>query len=221
MNQPDFAQDPSELFDIVTADGVPTGKTKRRADVHRDGDWHRAVHIWVVRQFGETSTIVFQRRGLAKDTWPGRLDATVGGHYRASEGLLETLREADEEIGIEVEPGRLYPLGLRVCVSEAGDGVIDREIQDVFLLIDLRPLDLYRPNPHELDSLVEVAIADALDLHRGAVESIAAVTFDAATGTLSETSVTLGHFVPNIDRYALRLLTAADLCFRGYPVSQV
>ena len=41
------AQDPGELFDVVRGDGAPTGRIKPRAAVHRDGDWHRAVHVWV------------------------------------------------------------------------------------------------------------------------------------------------------------------------------
>src|SRR5690242_15381466 len=95
------AQDPAELFDVVRYDGTPTGVVKPRAAVHRDGDWHRAVHVWVtgLGPAGEPFLLA-QRRSTAKDTWPGRLDATVGGHYRAGEGLAEALRETEEEIGV-------------------------------------------------------------------------------------------------------------------------
>src|SRR5687767_2706683 len=102
------AQDPRELFDVVTADGRPTGRTKARAEVHRDGDWHRSLHVWVagIGEDGEPF-LTFQRRGFGKDTWPGLLDATVGGHYRAGEGLTEALREVEEEIGLRVTAGDL------------------------------------------------------------------------------------------------------------------
>jgi hypothetical protein len=41
--------DPSiEHFDVLTPDGTPTGVSKPRSDVHRDGDWHACVHIWVI-----------------------------------------------------------------------------------------------------------------------------------------------------------------------------
>ena len=43
-----LAQDPDELFDVVDAGGNLTGIVKRRGDVHRDGDWHRAIHVWVI-----------------------------------------------------------------------------------------------------------------------------------------------------------------------------
>ena len=105
MSDPLAAQDPGELFDVVTADGQPTGRVKTRAEVHRDGDWHRAVHVWVTGIDEHGPFLLFQRRSLLKDTQPGKLDATVGGHYRAGETLAETLREVEEEIGIAPVPG--------------------------------------------------------------------------------------------------------------------
>src|SRR4051812_37998181 len=107
------AQDPNELFDVGTVDRLPTGVVKRRADVHRDGDWHRAVHVWVVGVDDEGPFITFQRRSLAKDTNPGKLDATVGGHYRAGESIEQTLREVEEEIGISVKLSQLFFAGVR------------------------------------------------------------------------------------------------------------
>ena len=47
------AQDPNEPFDVIRADGLPTGRVKARDAVHRDGDWHRAIHVWVAG-FDET-----------------------------------------------------------------------------------------------------------------------------------------------------------------------
>ena len=87
-------QDPSERFDVVLADGTPTGRTKARALVHRDGDWHRAVHVWIAGVGGDGEPfLLLQRRGLGKDTCPGRLDVTAGGDRRAGEGVDLTLRE--------------------------------------------------------------------------------------------------------------------------------
>src|SRR5215203_3294193 len=60
-----------ELFDILDAEGRPTGERKARWQVHRDGDWHAAMHIWVygVRD-DDVTFMLFQRRSLSKDTWP-------------------------------------------------------------------------------------------------------------------------------------------------------
>ena len=92
-----------ERFDLYDENGIPLGIAKSRGAVHRDGDWHRSLHLWVWG-IGEDSApfVIFQRRSMTKDTWPGALDVAVGGHFRSGESLAETLREAEEEIG----PGR-------------------------------------------------------------------------------------------------------------------
>src|SRR5215208_8213666 len=148
-------QDPGEPFDVITADGKPTGRVKSRAEVHRDGDWHRAIHVWVAGVDDRGAPfLTVQRRSSHKDTWPDRYDATVGGHYRVGETLAETVREVEEEIGIIPDLSSLRPLGIRICANEAQPGIIDREIQDVFLWRDDRPLEDFRPNPAELAALV-------------------------------------------------------------------
>lgn len=61
-------QDLKELFDVYEAPGeefkktgVPKkmGHNKERGRVHADGDWHRAVHIWLYTPQGE---FVLQKR---------------------------------------------------------------------------------------------------------------------------------------------------------------
>nr|MBA3449676.1 NUDIX domain-containing protein [Chloroflexia bacterium] len=145
-----LAQDPDEPFDVVLANGTPTGLVKPRSNIHRDGDWHRAIHVWVAGLDPSGAPfLMVQRRSSRKDTWPGRYDATVGGHYRAGEALAETVREIEEEIGVSTDIKSLRPLGVRDCANETEPGIIDREIQDVFLLRDDRPLADFRPNPAE------------------------------------------------------------------------
>src|SRR5665648_925233 len=88
--QPTFAQDPDELFDVITEDGAPTGIVKRRADVHRDGDWHRAIHVWVYGVEDSVPFLLFNLRGRHKDTWPGLLDVTVGANAKRRTSCLST-----------------------------------------------------------------------------------------------------------------------------------
>ena len=211
------AQDPAELFDVCRADGEPTGRVKARADVHRDGDWHRAVHVWVAGHDDETGPFLLtQRRSLAKDTWPGVLDATVGGHYRAGESLIETLRETEEEIGVAVTMADLLPLGVRVCANEVPElGIYDRELQDVFLLLDDRPLADYRPHPAELAELIRIPLGPLIDLQRGQPEPIVVQRIAPGDSEASPAEIRTGDFVPTVDRYMLRLAVAADRVLRG------
>lgn len=167
------AQDPDELFDIVTEDGTPTGRTKRRADVHRDGDWHRAIHIWVWGVDASGPYILMNQRGRHKDTWPLALDATVGGHLGAGETVVDAYREVEEEIGIPVEPERLRFLFTRARESNGHiPGIIDRELQEIFLLRDDRPLDAFRPNPAELEGIARIRLDDAVAIFTGRVDHV-------------------------------------------------
>ncbi len=215
--QDGLAQDPAELFDVYRADGEPTGRVKPRAAVHRDGDWHRAVHVWVAGHDDETGPfLLMQRRSLAKDTWPGVLDATVGGHYRAGESLAETLRETEEEIGLAVTMADLLPLGVRVSANEVAEpGIYDRELQDVFLLLDDRPLRDYRPHPAELAELIRIPLAPLIDLQRGQPEPIAVQRIVPGDTAVSQAAIGIDDFVPTVDRYVLRVAVAVDRVLRG------
>jgi isopentenyldiphosphate isomerase len=204
------AQDPDERFDIVTADGGLTGVTKRRADVHRDGDWHRAIHIWVFGEDHGEPFVLLQQRGLQKDTQPGLLDPTVSGHLGAGEGVEDAYREMNEEIGITADPSRLRHVGTRPRAAEfTTPGVIDRELQEVFLYRDDRPLDGYRPNPAELEALVRIPVPQAIALFAREVTEVPATILHAHDGTIAPGIVDTTLFIPTmIDRYYLRAALA-------------
>lgn len=215
MSDLSLPQDPSELFDVVTFDGKPTGRTKRRGDVHRDGDWHRAVHVWVTGIDERGPFLTFQRRSLAKDTWPGRLDATVGGHFRAGEDLPETLREVEEEIGIAVELTDLRYIGKRICINEVEAGIVDHELQDVFLLRDDRPLTAYRPSPAELAALVRFSLPELLDLLGERRDSISMRSIAPGSVEIEEGTATAEDFILLFDRYFYRVAIAAERFLAG------
>lgn len=189
--QPDFAQDPDELFDVLNEDGSATGFVKRRADVHRDGDWHRAIHIWIFGVYDRVPHLLLNLRSDQKDTWPGRLDVTVGGHLGAGESPHDAWREVREEIGIEIEPALLLPIGQRRAY-----GQIEREIQDVYLYRDDRRLDAYLPNPAELAGLVAVSTRDAVRVFTGASSFATGVFLSAATRQMGEFTVSAANLLP-------------------------
>ena len=212
----ELAQDPGEPFDVITADGKPTGRVKSRAEVHRDGDWHRAIHVWVAGVDDRGAPfLTFQRRSPHKDTWPARYDATVGGHYRAGETLAETVREVEEEIGIIPDPRELRPLGIRVCANEAQPGIIDREIQDVFLLRDDRPLETFRPNPAELAALVRFPLESLVPFLAGECSEVDGESIAPGATRAEPITARIDDFIPSVDRYFLRIAIAAQHVLRG------
>jgi isopentenyldiphosphate isomerase len=204
---------------VLNADGSPTGEVKRRADVHRDGDWHRAFHLWIVRR---TKTgkceVLFQRRSSRKDTWPNRLDIAVGGHYGAGETIKDVVREIDEELGFQPRLEQLISIGQRRSES-LNSTWQDRELQDVYVLAiegDLPPL---APNFDEIESLLRIDAEDLLRLYRRHVTSAPALTADVVAdrqlGEWYKTSINLNDFVPDRDGYLIRGTLAGQRILAG------
>lgn len=96
-----MAQNPDEIFDVVDADDRVIGQATR-AEVHRRGLWHRAIHVWVFNRAGD---VFLQKRSLAKDMSPGRWDSSCSGHLDAGEDYdSAAARELAEELGLTVSP---------------------------------------------------------------------------------------------------------------------
>lgn len=166
--------DASELLDLLDEAGLPTGETKRRAEVHRDGDWHRSLQLWIV---SGGRSVLLQRRARAKGLEPRKVDASVAGHVRAGEALPQALREAEEEIGVTVRPGELHFLGTWRSVRRYAEAV-DREHQDHYALRLEHPLDAYALDCREVEVLYEAPLAGLLELVRGERSSLPVPGFD-------------------------------------------
>ncbi|KAL5825376.1 hypothetical protein ACOSQ3_021439 [Xanthoceras sorbifolium] len=131
-----------ELFDVLTKSGGKTGITKPRGDVHRDGDYHRAVHVWIFAE--STQELLLQRRADCKDSWPGLWDISSAGHISAGDSSLTTAqRELYEELGVNLpkDAFELIFVFLQECVINDGK-FINNEYNDVYLVTTLDPIPL-------------------------------------------------------------------------------
>lgn len=154
--------DPDELFDVLDSEGNPTGEQKPRALVHRDGNWHRSFHLWIVK---DDKYVLFQRRAKEKDLEPNKIDVTVGGHYKAGEALAEVVREVEEEIGLKVKPSDLHFV-LRRKGERHYPQATDREFVDVYALRCDQPLQQYHLICNEVVALYEVPLDKAIALYK-------------------------------------------------------
>ncbi len=78
----------------------PLGITKPRSLVHQQGDWHKAVHVYVTNPHGQ---FLVHLRSPHKDLKPNMWDTRFGGHVLAGHDYDETaLKELEEEIGLRV-----------------------------------------------------------------------------------------------------------------------
>jgi isopentenyldiphosphate isomerase len=122
-----------ELLDIYDSCGNAVNKTKPRSQVHRDGDWHRTVHVWIVNSKDE---LLLQKRSMEKESHPGLWDISSAGHIAAGQSSIDAaVREVQEELGLIIFPGELnFAFTLRnQCVVNNG-GFIDNEISDVYII---------------------------------------------------------------------------------------
>jgi isopentenyldiphosphate isomerase len=215
MQSMTYTTDPQdEPFDVLDGDGRPTGAIKPRGEIHRDGDWHRGLHIWV---YGfdeeERPFVVFQRRSEGKDTWPGALDVAVGGHFRAGETLNETLREAEEEIGLAASIDDLVPIGQRF-IDDHGPNYIDRELNEVLALRCDQPLTGYILHPDEVAGIVTIELDQVMALFTGTMDTATAseVRLD---GSEHHITVTVSDFAGDREDYALAALAGIQTIANG------
>jgi isopentenyldiphosphate isomerase len=201
----------AELLDIYDENLTHLGVKERQA-VHRDGDWHRVFHCWVIyRDASGCDWMVLQKRGPDKDIFPNMLDVSVGGHYAAGETIADGVREIREELGLDVAFDELIPVGIRVTVAQYA-GLIDREFADNFLLVCDRDLQDYAYQREEVAGLVTFEIDAALTLFAGERESVKARAVGLGSDTIE---VTTADFIPLVDRPFYKALVLAKRCLNG------
>ncbi|KAF8103425.1 hypothetical protein N665_0188s0361 [Sinapis alba] len=131
-----------EHFDVLTKSGEKTGVSKPRSEIHRDGDYHRSVHICIFVE--STQELLLQLRSDDKDSWPGQWDISSAGHISAGDpSLISAQRELEEELGIKLPKDAFEKLFvfLQECVINDGK-FINNEFNDVYLVTILHPIPL-------------------------------------------------------------------------------
>lgn len=98
-----------EIFDVVNERDEVIGQATR-AEVHRLGLKHRAVHVLVFNRSGQ---VFLQKRSMSKDRQPGLWDSSASGHLDTGESYDAcAVRELREEIGLNLQkaPQALFKL---------------------------------------------------------------------------------------------------------------
>lgn len=181
-----------ELIDVYDDEGRHLG-VRDRVTAHAEGWWHRVFHLLIVARRPDGPAVILQRRADTKRTFPGLLDLSATGHLEAGEGPLDGVRELREELGVDLSSDTLVDLGVRRIVDDTPEG-LNRELCHVFVAVDDRPLEDYRPAPAEVASVVELPIESGLALLRDALAEAPALEFDGAI--TRRTTVAVSHFVP-------------------------
>jgi isopentenyl-diphosphate delta-isomerase len=157
-----------EFFDIYNNDGSSAEYTASRNDAHRNGLWHKTVHVWIVNNKGN---LLLQKRSIYKETFPGFWDISCAGHIDAGESSLEAaIRELREELGVIATKNELqFLFAIRQCYYKENPLVIDNEFADVFLLNNPRDIDNMSCN----DEVTDLKFVDILELIDGSLVNVA------------------------------------------------
>jgi len=123
-----------ELLDIVHMNGEPTGEQLDKAVIHKNGLWHRDVHVWVTNG----TQLLEQQRTWDKKIMPGAWDISVGGHVGTGESYLKAaIRETSEELGMDVAAERFIPAGkLAVELAMENNSWTHRVVGDNFVVME-------------------------------------------------------------------------------------
>lgn len=121
----------ANLIDVLSNTGLRTGETLSRAEVHRQGKYHRAIHLYILNAKNE---ILLQKRALTVDNAPGVWTISALGHVDAGETSAATVkREVEEELGVNASQWKfdfLFSFLQEVDVSKT---YIERQFSDVYL----------------------------------------------------------------------------------------
>ncbi|KAA3478669.1 nudix hydrolase 3 isoform X1 [Gossypium australe] len=160
----------AEYLDVLTKTGTPnffgtqSGLELKvfKGDVHRDGDYHKAVHVWIFAE--STQELLLQKRADCKDSWPGLWDISSAGHISAGDSSLITAqRELQEELGV-ILPKDAFELIFvfleewlvdKIIFFVTNNGkFINNEYSDVYLVTTLEPI------PREAFTLQDTEVSD-------------------------------------------------------------
>lgn len=211
-----------EEIDIYDADLRPIGRKERKA-AHLDGDWHRTFHLWVVGDV-QGGSVLYQWRSAEAKNFPDMLDVSAAGHLLSGEELEDGVREAKEELGIEINGSQVHSLGYRVEVADQDNGQKNREYQGVHMYRSDLSLDQFNPQVEEVSGLYWVPIQAGIDLFSGDLQEVSAtgIFYDVSSRKWieSERLFSIEKFLPRIQNYYLTAhIMAERLLQNKFPLS--
>eukprot|EP00252_Welwitschia_mirabilis_P017861 TRINITY_DN3977_c0_g1_i1.p1 TRINITY_DN3977_c0_g1~~TRINITY_DN3977_c0_g1_i1.p1 ORF type:complete len:777 (+),score=147.62 TRINITY_DN3977_c0_g1_i1:111-2441(+) len=194
-----------EHLDVLTKEGHLTGLSKPRSLIHKDGDYHRAVHVWIYAE--STGELLLQRRADCKDSWPGQWDISSAGHISAGDtSLITARRELEEELGITLpdEAFEFLFVFLQECVINDGT-FINNEYNDVYLVTTLEPIPLeaFSLQESEVSEVKYISWREYRDILQTEDASYVPYDVDGTYGQLF--SILHERYKQNIEEKSLRI----------------
>ena len=198
-----------EIWDWDTA--KPTGKSIERSIAHEQSIPHECVHLWLYRVKNGEIELIFQERASTKDNYPNCLDISVAGHVPFGLQDGKVAKEAEEELGIQIDESQLINIGM-FRYEEQEEKYYQREFQLVYLLEENRPLDSYVFQDGEVSGVAFVSLKDLKKIidseHKTTIEIYHG--HEIITRDISRKDFHPLLFTDNMKKYMNVLFTAID-----------
>lgn len=149
-----------ELLEVLDKNGKPTGVTKTKGEILRDGNWRKVVHIWLVDDQGN---LLIQQRASKGGILDNQWDVTVGGGVSSGETSLHAAkRELKEELGLDFPESKLQFLDTyKMPPKKVDENRVMKDFSDTFSVrvhkIDLNTLKL---EPREVQSVDVISLKE-------------------------------------------------------------
>ena len=93
-----------EVWDVLDANGNKTGRFHERGKPMATGDYRLVVHVW--KHNGRGEWLIDKRAARDTDTLGGKWETTGGSAVVGDDSLTAALREAKEELGLDLNPNK-------------------------------------------------------------------------------------------------------------------
>ena len=90
-----------EVLDLYNENAEPTGRTILRGAPIKNGEYSLSVHMFIYNSKG---MFILQKRSKKKKSLPGVWGVTCGAAMSGEDSISAGIREAKEELGLELEP---------------------------------------------------------------------------------------------------------------------
>ena len=123
-----------ELWQDLLLNGEPVQEPRKKGQQLPDGHICAAVYLWVWREREGIVEVLLQQRASNKRTWSGYWDVSAAGHINFDEQPIQAvIREAEEEIGLNLSADQLYFAGVyRLYQRKYVDQLLIPELQWIY-----------------------------------------------------------------------------------------
>jgi len=137
--------------------------------VHKQGYWHQTFACWLVNP--QKNKIFLQLRGPQNRIGPNTFDASASGHLASGEKPIDGFREAEEELGKNLNLTAKTFLGINRNVIIQGN-YINREFCHVYLAKTTKDLNDFELQKGEVAGIFAIDANDAINLFADVIPSL-------------------------------------------------